>query len=80
MLNPAVTLGPDFYLESVGSQLELCQFTAAQELPTRTAGVGAGEQLRLESFSSFLSCKSSSRAACACRSLCWVLAAKQVSH
>lgn len=64
----------------IWSQLELCQFTAAQELPTRTAGVGAGEQLLLESFSSFLSCKSSSRAACACGLLCWVLAVKQVSH
>lgn len=44
LLNPAFTLGPDFYLESVGSQLELCQLTAAEQLPARVppaSGIGS---------------------------------------
>lgn len=56
LLDPAFTLGPDFYLESVGSQLELCQLTEAEELCTRAPppASGIGKQPHLSRNETFL--------------------------
>lgn len=72
--------GQIFIWSQLGVTWSCVSLQQPRSCPLARPVLGLGSSSVWRVFHPFLSCKSSSRAACACRSLCWLLAAKQVSH